>query len=318
MAMMVTNLPGRAAWVGDIHLIWWRYGSPVPPDASEDAPFDGPDMGLAATGALASVSTWPVGEVGVVARLASGRELRVGDVDRPFELASVSKLLTALAVLIAVEEESVALEDLVGPPGSTLADLLAHTSGLALDGEIVSRPAARRIYSNAGIERAAAHVEARSGIAFETYLYEAVLLPLSMSATTLTGSPAFGMRSSVNDMVRFAEELRAPRLVSSEMHERMITPHLPDLAGVVPGFGKQAPCPWGLGAEIRGHKSPHWTGAANSPETFGHFGRSGTMLWVDPVADVTLVALTDRDFDVWAKLAWPRLSDAVLFESRPG
>ena len=52
----------------------------------------------------------------------------------------------------------------------------------------------------------------------------------------------------------------------------------------------------------------------NSPRTFGHFGRSGTFLWVDPDAGVALACLTDRDFGDWAKEAWPALSDAVLAE----
>ncbi|HET9117498.1 MAG TPA: hypothetical protein VFN75_05390, partial [Pseudonocardiaceae bacterium] len=49
-----------------------------------------------------------------------------------------------------------------------------------------------------------------------------------------------------------------------------------------------------------------------SPETFGHFGQSGTFLWVDPVVGAACIALTDRDFGPWARDAWPRFSDAVL------
>jgi CubicO group peptidase (beta-lactamase class C family) len=86
---------------------------------------------------------------------------------------------------------------------------------------------------------------------------------------------------------------------------------------VLPGYGGQDPNDWGLGVEIRGHKSPHWTGAANSARTFGHFGQSGTMLWVDPDAGIGLVALTERDFGDWAKTAWPALSDAVLDSCAP-
>ena len=75
---------------------------------------------------------------------------------------------------------------------------------------------------------------------------------------------------------------------------------------------RRIPNDWGLGFEIRGHKSPHWTGAKNSPRTYGHFGQSGTMLWIDPDAQLGLVALTDRDFGPWAAQAWPALADAVL------
>ncbi|HJW70515.1 MAG TPA: serine hydrolase, partial [Candidatus Binatia bacterium] len=50
----------------------------------------------------------------------------------------------------------------------------------------------------------------------------------------------------------------------------------------------------------------------NSERTFGHFGGSGTFLWVDPEADLALVCLTDLDFGPWSLEAWPALSDAVL------
>ena len=75
------------------------------------------------------------------------------------------------------------------------------------------------------------------------------------------------------------------------------------------------PNDWGLGFELRDGKSPHWTGSRNSAQTFGHFGRAGTFLWVDPVAGVALGCLTTLEFGDWAKEAWPRLSDAVLAEA---
>ena len=55
-------------------------------------------------------------------------------------------------------------------------------------------------------------------------------------------------------------------------------------------------------------------GSRVSSGTFGHFGGSGTFLWVDPEARVACVALTNRPFGQWAKEAWPELSDAVLAE----
>jgi CubicO group peptidase (beta-lactamase class C family) len=81
---------------------------------------------------------------------------------------------------------------------------------------------------------------------------------------------------------------------------------------VIPGIGRQDPNDWGLGLELKDAKAPHWTGTRNSPRTFGHFGGSGTFLWVDPEADLALVALSDRDFGDWALEAWPRLADEVL------
>ena len=112
-----------------------------------------------------------------------------------------------------------------------------------------------------------------------------------------------------------AHELLAPTLVAAETLAEAVSVQFPGLAGVLPGFGRQDPNDWGLGLELRDAKSPHWTGARNSPRTFGHFGRSGTFLWVDPAAGIALGCLTDLPFGDWAADAWPRLSDAVLAET---
>jgi len=71
-----------------------------------------------------------------------------------------------------------------------------------------------------------------------------------------------------------------------------------------------------LGFEIRDGKSPHWTAPDGPPSTFGHFGRSGAFLWVDPLAGIACATLADRDFGPWAAEAWPAFSSAVLEEWR--
>ena len=114
------------------------------------------------------------------------------------------------------------------------------------------------------------------------------------------------------DLAAFAGDLLRPATVSAQMHAEATSVQFPGLDGVLPGFGMQRPNDWGLGFEIRDGKSPHWTGSANSPATYGHFGQSGTFLWVDPARDLALVVLTDRDFGDWAKPLWPALSDEVL------
>jgi CubicO group peptidase (beta-lactamase class C family) len=98
----------------------------------------------------------------------------------------------------------------------------------------------------------------------------------------------------------------------------MTSVQFPGLDGVLPDFGRFRPMDWGLGVEIKGGKHPHWTGTLTSPRTFGHFGGSGTFLWVDPERGLALACLTTRDFGPWAKVAWPRLSDAVVAELGPG
>jgi CubicO group peptidase (beta-lactamase class C family) len=81
---------------------------------------------------------------------------------------------------------------------------------------------------------------------------------------------------------------------------------------VLPGLGRMEPNDWGLTFELRDAKSPHWTGSRNSERTFGHFGASGTFLWVDPDAGLACAVLTERRFGDWAKEAWPVFSDEVL------
>jgi CubicO group peptidase (beta-lactamase class C family) len=226
----------------------------------------------------------------------------------------VTKICTALAVLVAIEEETVSLDEPAGPPGATVRHLLAHASGLAFDREqVLAPPGRRRIYSNAGFEVLGRLVAERSGMAFGAYLDEAVLHPLDMGSR-LEGSPAAGMTGTLDDLVRLAGELTAPTVVSPTTLDIATTVVFPGLAGRLPGFDHQDPLDWGLGLEIRGAKSPHWTGERNSPATFGHFGRSGSFLWVDPTVGLACAVLSGRDFGPWAKEAWPALSDAVLAE----
>jgi CubicO group peptidase (beta-lactamase class C family) len=264
--------------------------------------------------ALTTVAGWPVDNAAVVAVTRGGGVVgTTGDPQRRYRLASVTKLLTAYAALIAIEEGAVDLDTPAGPPGSTVRHLLAHASGLAFDEhKAVAQPGRRRLYSNAGIEVLAQTVAEHSGIAFADYLHAAVLTPLGMTATTLEGSPAHGAVSTAGDLGRFAAELLAPTLVHDTTFSEATSVVFPGLDGVLPGFGRQTPNDWGLGFELRDGKSPHWTGTTNSPRTFGHFGQSGTFLWVDPDAGTALVGLADRDFDEWAKDAWPVLADAVL------
>ncbi len=227
----------------------------------------------------------------------------------------MTKLLTAAAALVAAEEGTVDLDEPAGPPGSTVRHLLAHASGLPPQGEgPIARPGERRIYSNSGFEALAAFVAERAEMPFADYLQAAVLAPLGLSAQ-LEGSPASGMKGSLEDLASFVSELFTPTLFAAETLAEATQVQFRGLVGVLPGFGRQEPNDWGLGFELRDAKSPHWTGERNSPHTFGHFGQTGTFLWVDPDARVALAVLTDLAFDEWAKEAWPKLSDDVLREA---
>jgi CubicO group peptidase (beta-lactamase class C family) len=273
--------------------------------------------------ALEQVATWPVPHAAVAAVAADGSVLGTyGDTGRPFRLASLAKPVTVWAVLVAVEDGSIGLDTPVGQPGCTLRHLLAHAGGYPFEGpEPISPPEQRRIYSNTGIELAVAATEAATGIPFGPYLAEAVFEPLGMTASELRGSPAHAIHSTVDDVVRLLAEWQRPALLAPETAADAVTPQYPNLAGIVPGVGRFDPCPWGLGFEIRGDKSPHWTGRANSAATYGHFGGAGTVMWVDPDARCGLVALTDRPFDDWsidAMKLWPALADAVIADVAAG
>lgn len=263
---------------------------------------------------LRIIESWPVPHAAAAVVGKDGSVLgQCGPVGMPFRLASVTKPLTAYAVLVAVEEGGVELDEPAGPEGATVRHLLAHTAGYAFDHErVMARPGERRIYSNAGFEVLARHVEQNCGIPFPVYLAEAVFRPLGMADTRLTGSPAAAGVSTVADLALFAAELMAPKLLAAETVAEATSVAFPGLDGVVPGYGIQRPNDWGLGFEIRSSKSPHWTGARNSPATFCHFGQSGTFLWVDPEAGAATVCLADRDFGTWAIEAWPPFNDAVL------
>ena len=157
-----------------------------------------------------------------------------GPAEHVFRWASVTKLATALAVLVAVEEGVVELEDAAGPEGATVRHLLAHASGLPFeDGPPIARPGQRRIYSNQGFEALAAHVAANAEMPFEQYLAEAVLRPLGLGAE-LRGSPAADVHGTLRDAAALAHELLAPTLVAEETLAEATTVVFPGLAGVLP------------------------------------------------------------------------------------
>ena len=236
-----------------------------------------------------------------------------GDSHAAYRWASVTKPVTALTVLIAAERGLLDLDEPAGPPGATVRHLLAHTSGLPFDGTgVLAAPGSRRIYSNSGFDLLGALVAERAGMAFEAALAAWVLEPLGMTGTTLEGRPSEGLRGPRDDLVALARELLRPTLLPATALDAATRVAFPGLPGVVPGVGRFDPCDWGLGFELHDAKAPHWMGLRNSAGTFGHFGGAGTFLWVDPIADLAMVVLTDREFGPWALDAWPALSDAVL------
>jgi CubicO group peptidase (beta-lactamase class C family) len=235
-----------------------------------------------------------------------------GDTCHAVRLASISKPVSALATLVAAEEGVIDLDEPAGPPGATVRHLLAHASGLPFEGVTpIAQPGRRRIYSNEGFGVLGSHVAARAEMPFADYVRGAVCEPLGLTLDP-TGHPGADMRACLDDVLALGRELLAPALVAPETHAEMVAVQFPGLDGVLPGFGRFSPLDWGLGVELKGDKEGHWSGTLTSSATFGHFGGSGTFLWVDPTRGIACVALTTREFGEWAKSAWPALSDAVI------
>ena len=266
--------------------------------------------------ALALIDAWEVPHAGVVIVGTDGPVARRGETDLVLPVASLAKPLTAATVLVEVAAGRLDLNEPAGPTadqGATLRHLLAHAAGLGFEqDERTMAPGHRRIYSNWGYEVAAALASQRAGMPFADLMRERLTGPLGMTSTTLAGSPAHAVTSTVEDLARFVTELVAPRTLAAQTHALLTTPGFPELDGVLPGFGRQRPNGWTLGLEVRGTKDPHWSGERLTPDAVGHFGRTGSLLWAEPTAGVGLASLSGVDFGDWARTAWPALNSAVI------
>ena len=265
--------------------------------------------------ALTGIDAWPVPHAAAIVVTGDGVIAARGDTATARPIASVTKPLTAAVVLLAVAEGLVDLDEPAGPTaaqGATVRHLLAHAAGLGFEaGDRTMAPGVRRVYSNWGYEVLGDLVAARERRPFAAVLRERLTGPLGMDATVLDGSPAWAARSSTADLAAFVRELLAPRILPTSAHAGLTTVAFPELDGVLPGFGRQRPNPWTLGLEQRDGKDPHWGGRL-PPDTVGHFGRSGSLVWAAPSLGLGLATLSGRDFDAWAAEGWPALAGAVL------
>jgi CubicO group peptidase (beta-lactamase class C family) len=262
---------------------------------------------------LRRVDDWGAAHAAVAVVGPGGILAAHGDIARAYRWASLTKLVTALAVLIVVERGRLALDEAAGPPGSTVRHLLAHASGLPFEaGVALAQPGRRRIYSNPAFDILGDLVAQRTGRPFCAVLTEWILGPLGMDGTRLVERPSQGLHGPLVDLASFARETLRPTLIDPATLAMATAVAFPGLTGVVPGVGRFEPCDWGLGFELHDAKRPHWMGERNSPSTFGHLGGAGTFLWVDPEAGFGLAVLTDREFGPWALEVWPTFSDVVL------
>ena len=205
--------------------------------------------------ALAQIADWPVRRAGAAVVGPSGVVARFGDTGGAFDLASVTKPLTALAVLVAVEEGALELSDPADEqllPGATIEHLLAHASGLAPAGRLRSfAPGVRRVYSNTGFDLLGDLVAAATTMPFSAYFAESVVAPLQLESTTpgRDRRPARPARASMIWRSWWANCWRRRRLLAASTVADASRVHFPGLARGAARL--RAAGPQRLGARVR-------------------------------------------------------------------
>jgi CubicO group peptidase (beta-lactamase class C family) len=246
----------------------------------------------------------------VVVRLSGGRVERVaevGDLDAVRPWASISKMAVGLAFGVEMDWGHHAYGEPAGPQGANFANLLSHSSGLGLEeGDPRVPIATKRVYSNYGVDLAVSAIVGENQPA--EWLDYRVFSPLGMRTTVLLDRPSSGVSGSTNDLATMAIAWLRGDGIATATRDRLIHPYLPDLSGIVPGFGRFSPCPWGLGPEVRGDKS-HWMGDW-LPSSFGHFGKSGSLLLLNVEEGIGVAATTTEPFGGWAVALWPKWTSA--------
>ena len=230
-------------------------------------------------------------------------------------------------------------------PDSTRVDVAAAYAAV-----VPTQPARTgRVYSNAGYALAALALERAAGIPFRVYLDEAVLRPLGMTRTTLgaepdargivevrepgllghgeqlfngtrfraLGLPQSGAFGTASDYLRLldASAGRGTALLDPTTRRELFENQGGALPGGVGDFMEWPVCDWAVGFELRNGKTPHWTGSALSSSSATHFGASGTLAFVDPVADVAAVLLCNRGtYSRWMLEdgGWPDICAALV------
>ncbi|HEX6252566.1 MAG TPA: serine hydrolase domain-containing protein [Gemmatimonadaceae bacterium] len=217
-----------------------------------------------------------------------------------FDIGSITKQFTAAAILRLEMEGKLTVNDSIGrwfdsvpddKRGITIHHLLTHTAGLedvfggdyevaerdslvrvALGSKLIASPPAPYEYSNAGYTLLAAIVEKASGIPYEQYLREKVLLPAGLTRTGYRGvdwrpgelavgyrgaerwgsptdhlwapdGPYWNLRgnggilSSLPQLFKWHQALEGDQVLSAEAKARMFAPHAAENADATSHYG---------------------------------------------------------------------------------
>jgi CubicO group peptidase (beta-lactamase class C family) len=141
---------------------------------------------------------------------------------------------------------------------------------------------------------------------FNSRFWRSLALPWAGLVTTAAGALA---------LVRAF--LPGSELLSDELRAAAVGDQTRGLAGgFVPPL-RWAPCPWGLGPDLRGQKKPHWVPQDIAPESFGHSGASGALAWADPASGAAWAILGARTADGgWLLRRSGGVSQAVVAEGQ--
>ena len=122
--------------------------------------------------------------------------------------------------------------------------------------------------------------------------------------------PAFSAVSTLGDMVAFLRHFApgGPRTLSEATVRAMTslqTAGAPGQHPLLDGFPPDARIPWGFGFCLQTEDAPAVFSELASFSTFGHPGASGCQILVDPIADRTVVLLTNTHIrtgrDTWLR-----------------
>ncbi len=287
--------------------------------------------------------------------------------DALFLIASITKPVTATAVMLLVERGQISLLDRVaefvpafaqnGKQDIRIIHLLTHTSGLPdqLPNNIQLRqqhrpfsafieatcalrpdfpPGTQVVYQSMGTAMLAEIVHQVSGKTLREFLREEVFTPLGMADTSLGweqnrreriaavrlprdqmgtdwnwnspywlgfGAPWGGLITSPADLARLClmmlggGMLGGVRVLSSATVRAMTTNQLATLP-LTPEEERRCR-PWGLGWRLSWPGNPSTFGDLLGPRTYGHWGATGTLCWIDPDTQAFMILFTTQPLE---------------------
>jgi beta-lactamase class C len=136
---------------------------------------------------------------------------------------------------------------------------------------------------------------------FNSHFYRSLALPWAGLVTSAAGALAI------------VRAFRDPRFLSPQLGAAASSDQTGGLAGGFVEPLRWSPCPWGLGPDVLGAKSPHWAPPEAGADSFGHSGASGCLAWCAPGAGVAWAILGARTADNgWLLRRAPAIGAAIL------